>query len=243
MGLAFPDREPEQDCAWVQDGTDAGLPGARHVFIKVSCLSPSRPGRAPDTRLRHTGSSQCCTSGRDPWNHPCHPVLPFQHGLRPAQGKGETTWPPVGCVLWPLSHCTPSSQGMFTCCQSGKCGMGGLGPADAVRPGLDLERQALMLDVYVLASTNLHGAPKDRRERLPVCLAMSGSVRRHWAPEETMRAHSCTYLWQGPALSSRGSQRQPLCLPGFGTDSNPQDDGIHLPRPQDTAGQPCWDIH
>lgn len=44
VGLAFQDSELEQGCAWVRDGTDAGLPRARHVFIKVSCLSPSRLG-------------------------------------------------------------------------------------------------------------------------------------------------------------------------------------------------------
>lgn len=39
------------------------------------------------------------------------------------------------------------------------------------------------------------------------------SVRRPWAPEETTRAHSCTYLWHGPALSAVEVKGSPFdCL-------------------------------
>lgn len=93
------------------------------MFIRVSCESLSRQGRAPDTRLRYTSSSQ------DPWDLP----LPqYCHSL---------TWS-VSCSGG-AGEGTPSSQSVLTCNLSEKMWHGRAQSTDPARAGLDLEDQAL----------------------------------------------------------------------------------------------------
>lgn len=66
------------------------------MLTEVNCL-PRVGGLGPDTRLKHTGSSQLSEFGLDPWEAASHPGLPFPNtACVLAQGGKGATWHPAG---------------------------------------------------------------------------------------------------------------------------------------------------
>lgn len=127
--------ELEPDYAWGQHSTDLCLLG--DIFIKVSCLSPTRLGQAPDTRLRHTGSSRRC--GSVPWEPSSRPALSSPVTVRVLpRGRAEL----LGLQWASFSgHFHTMSPALSICPRviSEDMWPGGPHPGNPASPGLDLE--------------------------------------------------------------------------------------------------------
>lgn len=108
--------------------------GQAHVFSRVSCLSPSRLGRAPDTKLRHTGPHSAVGVARIPGNPPltqcCHSLT--RSVSCPAAG-GDLLGPQFAVSSGHFHTVPPALRVCSHAASLGKCGTGG--PVQLTLPG------------------------------------------------------------------------------------------------------------